>query len=104
MIAYLEGTLLHADLDSCVVLTPAGVGYHLFLTARGLSGLSAQGEAVRFCLYCGARRRPYLVWVFFLGGTPDLCHVAGCAQIRAQNSSVHAGLLYTCRTGHVHCH
>lgn len=55
MIAYLEGTLLHADLDSCVVLTPSGVGYHVFLTVRGLSGLPAQGEAVRFFVFTVVR-------------------------------------------------
>lgn len=64
MIAYLEGTLLHADLDSCVLLTQAGVGYHLFLTARGLSSLPGQGEALRFFVFTVVREDALTLYGF----------------------------------------
>ncbi len=50
MIAYIEGRLLAADDDGCIVLTPGGVGYRVFLTAPGRAGLPAKGEEL--CLHC----------------------------------------------------
>ncbi len=51
MIAYLEGTVLHHDEDSCVVLTQGGVGYKVFLTTRGLSALPSTGETARLFVH-----------------------------------------------------
>ena len=39
MIAYLEGTVLRRDEESCVLLTAGGVGYQLHLTTDGLAAL-----------------------------------------------------------------
>lgn len=51
MIAFIEGTLLHSDAESCVLLTTGGVGYQLYLTTGGVSQLPASGEKVRLYAY-----------------------------------------------------
>ena len=43
MIAYIEGTLLSLELDSCVLLTRGGVGYEVFLSTRSRAALPAPG-------------------------------------------------------------
>lgn len=51
MIAYIEGTLLSLELDSCVLLTRGGVGYEVFLSTRSRAALPAPGEEVRLFTY-----------------------------------------------------
>jgi Holliday junction DNA helicase RuvA len=48
MIAYVEGRLFEMTENACVVVTPGGVGYEVFLTAHSLSRLPGKGEEVRF--------------------------------------------------------
>ncbi len=49
MIAYVEGRLAEVSLNGCVVVTPGGVGYEVFLSGHTLGRLPARGEKV--CLY-----------------------------------------------------
>jgi len=46
MIGYVTGTLLRKTDRTCLVLTPAGVGYDLFVTERLLLGLGREGDDV----------------------------------------------------------
>ena len=51
MIAYLEGTILRRDEESCVLLTAGGVGYQVHLTTSGLASLAGGGETVRLFIH-----------------------------------------------------
>lgn len=64
MIAYLEGTLLSLDTDSCVILTPGGVGYEVFLSARSRAALSSAGENVRLFAYTLVREDALTIFGF----------------------------------------
>lgn len=48
MIAYIEGRIAEITDNACIVITPGGVGYEVFLTAPALSSLPARGESVFF--------------------------------------------------------
>ncbi|MFW6324322.1 MAG: Holliday junction branch migration protein RuvA [Desulfovibrionales bacterium] len=48
MIAYVTGKILALLPKSCVVLTPGGTGYEIFLPERALGCLPAAGEDVEF--------------------------------------------------------
>jgi len=48
MIAYVEGRIAEVTENACVVVTPGGVGYEVFLTAHALSRLPSAGETVHF--------------------------------------------------------
>lgn len=48
MIAYVEGRVAEITENACVVVTPGGVGYEIFLSSRGLSRLPAKGEETAF--------------------------------------------------------
>ena len=48
MIAYVEGRIAEVMENACVVVTPGGVGYEVFLTAHALSRLPSVGESVHF--------------------------------------------------------
>ena len=47
MIAYLEGRIVEVTENSCVVMTPGGVGYEVFLASHTMLRLPARTEAVR---------------------------------------------------------
>lgn len=64
MIAYLEGTVLHRDEESCVVLTSGGVGYRVLLTVSGLADLAGTGEAVRLFVYTLVREDALTLYGF----------------------------------------
>ena len=49
MIAYIEGRLLETTGSSCILLTPGGVGYEVFMPTHNLSQLPNKGETV--CTY-----------------------------------------------------
>lgn len=51
MIAYLQGTLFEIHSDSCIVLTQAGVGYHLQVPASVLDRLPTSGKEVSFYVH-----------------------------------------------------
>ena len=48
MIAYVEGRIAERTENSCIVVTPGGVGYEVFLTSHALSRLPSLGETVYF--------------------------------------------------------
>jgi Holliday junction DNA helicase RuvA len=48
MIAYVEGRIAELTENACIVVTPGGVGYEVFLTSHALSRLPSRGEAVHF--------------------------------------------------------
>jgi len=48
MIAYVEGRIVERTENACIVVTPGGVGYEVFLTSHALSRLSSLGEAAHF--------------------------------------------------------
>lgn len=50
MIAYIEGRLAEITENSCVVVTPGGVGYEVFLPSHTLSRLPSLGEAIHFSI------------------------------------------------------
>lgn len=64
MIAYLEGTVLHRDEESCVVLTSGGVGYRLLLTVSGLAGLPGAGDVVRLFVHTLVREDSLALYGF----------------------------------------
>lgn len=64
MIAYLEGTLLHRDEESCVLLTPGGVGYQVYPTISGLSGLGGAGDSARLFVYTVVREDALTLYGF----------------------------------------
>lgn len=64
MIAYLEGTVLHRDEESCVVLTSGGVGYRVFLTVSGLAGLAGAGETIRLFVHTLVREDALTLYGF----------------------------------------
>ncbi len=47
MIAYLEGRLLHRTEESCILLTPGGAGYEVFLSSPTLSRLPEKGQELQ---------------------------------------------------------
>ena len=48
MIAYVEGRVAEVTENACVVVTPGGVGYEVFLAAHTMSRLPGKGEAAHF--------------------------------------------------------
>jgi Holliday junction DNA helicase RuvA len=64
MIAYLEGTVLHRDEESCVVLTSGGVGYRVFLTVSGLAGLVGAGGTIRLFVHTLVREDALILYGF----------------------------------------
>ena len=48
MIAYVEGRIAERTENACVLITPGGVGYEVFLTAQALSRLPSLGERAHF--------------------------------------------------------
>ncbi len=48
MIAYVEGRVAAVTENTCVVVTPGGVGYEVYLAGHSLSRLPAEGGQVRF--------------------------------------------------------
>lgn len=46
MIAFVRGRLLRLLDKSCLVLTPSGLGYEIFLSARGMAGMPGKDEEV----------------------------------------------------------
>lgn len=64
MIAYLEGTILRRDEESCVLLTAGGVGYQVQLTTGGLSSLGGGGEAVRLFIHTLVREDALTLYGF----------------------------------------
>ena len=48
MLAYIEGRLLERTENSCVLVTPGGVGYEVFLPEHALAALPAQGGMASF--------------------------------------------------------
>lgn len=48
MIAYVEGRIAEITENACVLITPGGVGYEVFLTTHLLSRLPGQGESMHF--------------------------------------------------------
>ena len=48
MLAYIEGRLLERTENSCVLVTPGGVGYEVFLPEHALASLPAQGGMASF--------------------------------------------------------
>lgn len=64
MIAYLEGTVLHRDEDSCVLLTAGGVGYHVSMTSPGLSSLPGLGDMARLFVYTLVREDALTLYAF----------------------------------------
>lgn len=64
MIAYLEGTILRRDEESCVLLTAGGVGYQVQLTTSGLASLAGGGESVRLFIHTLVREDALLLYGF----------------------------------------
>ena len=64
MIAYLEGTVLRRDEESCVLLTSGGVGYQVHLTTSGLSSLAGGGEAARLFIHTLVREDALVLFGF----------------------------------------
>lgn len=64
MIAYLEGSVLHRDEESCVLLTPSGVGYQVLLTINTLASLPGSGESTRLFVYTLVREDALVLYGF----------------------------------------
>lgn len=64
MIAYLEGTVLRRDEESCVLLTATGVGYRILLHAAGLNALPGTGEPVQLHVHTLVREDALLLFGF----------------------------------------
>lgn len=64
MIAYLEGTILRRDEESCVLLTAGGVGYQVHLTTSGLASLAGGGETVRLFIHTLVREDALILYGF----------------------------------------
>jgi Holliday junction DNA helicase RuvA len=82
MIAYLEGTVLRRDEESCVLLTTGGVGYQVFVTTDSLGRLPGAGETARLFVHTLVREDALTLYGFLsweerqafvtLLGTPKL--------------------------------
>lgn len=48
MIAYVEGRIAERTENACIVVTPGGVGYEVFLTSHALSRLPSLGDTAHF--------------------------------------------------------
>lgn len=64
MIAYLEGTLLFLDADSCVLLTASGAGYEVFLTTKARATLPAVGEKMSLFVHTLVREDAFTLFGF----------------------------------------
>jgi Holliday junction DNA helicase RuvA len=64
MIAYLEGTVLRRDEESCVLLTAGGVGYQVFVTIDGLGRLPGAGETARLFVHTLVREDALTLYGF----------------------------------------
>lgn len=64
MIAYLEGTVLRRDEESCVLLTAGGVGYQLHLTTEGLAALPGAGDTARLFVHTLVREDALTLFAF----------------------------------------
>jgi Holliday junction DNA helicase RuvA len=64
MIAYLEGTVLRRDEESCILLTQGGVGYQVHLTAGGLSSLPGAGDTARLFVHTLVREDALVLYGF----------------------------------------
>jgi holliday junction DNA helicase RuvA len=64
MIAYLEGTVLRRDEESCVLLTAGGVGYQLHLTTDGLAALPGAGDTARLFVHTLVREDALTLFAF----------------------------------------
>jgi len=64
MIAYLEGTVLRRDEESCILLTAGGVGYQVFMTVGGLSALPGAGDTARLFVHTLVREDALLLYGF----------------------------------------
>ena len=64
MIAYLEGTILRRDEESCVLLTPGGVGYQVHMTTGGLSSLAGGVEVARLFIHTLVREDALILFGF----------------------------------------
>lgn len=64
MIAYIHGKLLEATDKSCIILTPGGVGYELFLTVNAISTLPESGSDVTFYVHSVIREDAFDLYGF----------------------------------------
>jgi Holliday junction DNA helicase RuvA len=64
MIAYLEGTILRRDEESCVLLTAGGVGYQVHLTTQGVAALAPGAEVVRLFIHTLVREDALVLYGF----------------------------------------
>ncbi len=64
MIAYIHGKLLEATDKSCIILTPGGVGYELFLTISAISTLPESGSDVTFYVHSVIREDAFDLYGF----------------------------------------
>ncbi|WP_432735415.1 Holliday junction branch migration protein RuvA [Maridesulfovibrio sp. FT414] len=64
MIAYIHGKLLEATDKSCIILTPGGVGYELFLTLTAISTLPAAGADMTFYVHSVIREDAFDLYGF----------------------------------------
>lgn len=64
MIAYLEGTVLRRDEESCILLTSGGVGYQVHLTTGGLSSLPGTGDTARLFVHTLVREDALTLYGF----------------------------------------
>ncbi len=64
MIAYLEGTVLRRDEESCVLLTAGGVGYQAYLTTDGLAALPGTGDVARLFIHTLVREDALILYAF----------------------------------------
>lgn len=55
MIGYIEGSLLEAGENFCLIVTGGGVGYEVFLSAHTLTGLQEKGGRVAFYIHTAVR-------------------------------------------------
>lgn len=65
MIAYLEGTVLRRDEESCILLTAGGVGYHVLLTVSAVAALPGGGDTARLFVYTLVREDALVLYGFF---------------------------------------
>ncbi len=64
MIAYIHGKLLEATDKSCIILTPGGVGYELFLTLTAISTLPESGSDMVFYVHSVVREDAFDLYGF----------------------------------------
>lgn len=65
MIAYIKGTVLSSGEKSCIVLTPSGLGYEIFLSSKSMGELPEKGSELELFISSVIREDAFDLYGFF---------------------------------------